>query len=131
QQGHIWRHHGDDIHDQLGDEGDGDSSERRETGKIGITTPGGIATSAGTFRVTPVISGFNPTSGAPGTSVVITGSGLRQTTKVTFGGIAATTFTVNSDTKVTAIVPPGAVTGKIAITTPGGTATSVASFTVI
>jgi len=62
---------------------------------------------------------------------VITGSGLRQTTKVTFGGIAATTFTVNSDTKVTATVPPGAVTGKIAITTPGGTATSVASFTVI
>ncbi|PYV97377.1 MAG: hypothetical protein DMG89_14705 [Acidobacteria bacterium] len=102
-----------------------------KTGKIGITTPGGIATSAGTFRVTPVISGFNPTSGAPGTSVVITGSGLRQTTKVTFGGIAATTFTVNSDTKVTATVPPGAVTGKIAITTPGGTATSVASFTVI
>jgi hypothetical protein len=49
---------------------------------------------------------------------------------VKFGGKAATTFTVNSDTQVTATVPTGAVTGKITITTPGGTATSSTSFTV-
>jgi hypothetical protein len=44
--------------------------------------------------------------------------------------VAATEFTVDSDKKVTATVPTGAKTGKIAITTPAGTATSTTSFTV-
>ena len=42
----------------------------------------------------------------------------------------ATTVVVNSDTQVTANVPAGSKTGKIAITTPGGTATSSTAFTV-
>jgi hypothetical protein len=53
-----------------------------------------------------------------------------EVTKVTFGGVAATSFTVNSDTRVTATVPAGAKTGKIAVTTKGGNATSTTSFTV-
>jgi uncharacterized protein (TIGR03437 family) len=55
---------------------------------------------------------------------------LTQTTKVTFGGMKATSFTVNSDTQVTAEVPTGAKTGKIAVTTLGGSATSKTTFTV-
>jgi hypothetical protein len=51
-------------------------------------------------------------------------------TKVTFGGVAATSFTVNSDTRVTATVSAGAKTGKIAVTTKGRNATSTTSFTV-
>ena len=54
-----------------------------------------------------------------GTSVTITGTRLKQTTKVTFDGKSAT-FTVISDTEVTADVPTGAATGKIAVTTKGG-----------
>jgi uncharacterized repeat protein (TIGR03803 family) len=100
------------------------------TGSITVTTPSGKLKSSQKFRVTPVILSFNPTSGPVGTSVVITGTSLLQTTKVTFGGVGATTLTVNSDTQVTAIVPAGAKTGKIAITTPGGTAQSATSFTV-
>jgi hypothetical protein len=45
-------------------------------------------------------------------------------------GVNATNFTVNSDTQVAASVPPGAVTGKIGVTTAGGTATSAGTFTV-
>ena len=39
-------------------------------------------------------------------------------------------FTVNSDTQVTADVPTGAVTGKIVITTNGGSVKSSTNFTV-
>jgi hypothetical protein len=65
-----------------------------------------------------------------GTPVVITGTGLTQTSKVTFNGVEAPTVTVNSDTMVTVDVPTSATTGKIAITTKGGKAISTTSFTV-
>jgi hypothetical protein len=55
---------------------------------------------------------------------------LTQATSVKFGGVKASTFTVNSNTQVTATVPSGAVTGKISIVTPGGTASSATVFTV-
>lgn len=100
------------------------------TGSVTVTTSGGTLTSNKTFRVTPQITSFTPPSGPVGTSVTITGVSLTQTSKVTFGGVAATSFTVNSDTQVTATVPSGATTGKIAVTTPGGSATSTTSFTV-
>jgi hypothetical protein len=77
-----------------------------------------------------VIKTFTPTSGTVGTSVVITGTSFLNASTVKFGGVTAAVFTVNSDTQVTATVPSGAVTGKISITTPGGTATSSSVFTV-
>jgi hypothetical protein len=79
----------------------------------------------------PSIDSFNPTSGGQGATVVITGTNLTGATSVTFGGVSSTSFTVDSAARVTAKVPPGAVTGPIGITTPKGTATSAASFTVI
>ena len=99
-------------------------------GSVTVTTPGGTLTSNKQFRVTPQILSFKPTSGPVGTVVTVTGVSLKQTTKVTFGGVKAITVTVVSDTKVKATVPQAAVTGKIAITTPGGTALSSEVFTV-
>jgi len=99
------------------------------TSSVSVTTSGVKLTSNKIFRVTPQIKSFNPTSGAVGTVVTITGVSLIQTKKVTFGGVAAT-FTITSDTQVNATVPTGAKTGKIVITTPGGTATSPGVFTV-
>ena len=101
------------------------------TGPATVTTSSGTLTSNKTFRVTPQITSFNPISGSVGTQVTITGVSLRQTTKVTFGGVAATTVTVNSDKQVRATVPSGAKTGHIAITTAGGTITSSGTFTVM
>ncbi len=100
------------------------------TGLINVVTPSGTLASNATFKVVPQIKSFTPPSGPVGTVVTITGVSLTQATKVTFGGVAATSFTVNSDTQVTATVPTGAKTGKIVITTPGGTASSSTNFTV-
>jgi uncharacterized repeat protein (TIGR03803 family) len=101
-----------------------------KTGSVEVTTPSGTLKSNVVFYVTPQITSFTPTSGVLGTSVTIMGTELTQTTEITFGGVKATTITVNSDSEVTADVPKGAKTGKIAVTTPGGTATSSGTFTV-
>ncbi|HWY54631.1 MAG TPA: choice-of-anchor tandem repeat GloVer-containing protein [Terriglobales bacterium] len=99
-------------------------------GSVTVKTSTGTVTSNHIFIVIPHIKSFNPTSGKVGTPVVITGTTFTGATKVTFGGVASTNFKGDSDTQVTATVPNGAVTGKIGITTPAGTATSSGIFTV-
>lgn len=82
----------------------------------------------------PTITSFSPTCGPVGTQVIITGTAFQDApsavSSVTFNGTAATTFTVNSDTQITATVPAGATSGPIAVTDSEGTATSTTSFTV-
>jgi GH25 family lysozyme M1 (1,4-beta-N-acetylmuramidase) len=78
----------------------------------------------------PTITSFAPISGPVGTSVVITGTNLTGVTEVRFENTNATTFTVDSNTQITAVVPSGAQTGKISVTAPWGTATSSSNFTV-
>jgi uncharacterized repeat protein (TIGR03803 family) len=100
------------------------------TGQVTVTTGTTTLTSNNTFRVTPTFPSFSPPNGTVGTPVTLTGTGLAQTTKVTFGGVAATVVTVNSDIQVTANVPTGAKTGKIVVTTKGGSVSSTTNFTV-
>ena len=102
------------------------------TGKISVTTPGGTAQSATNFTVVaaPTITSFSPTSGPIGASVTINGTAFTGATSVKFNGVSQPTFTVVSATQITAAVPAGATTGPIAVTTPGGTATSASDFTV-
>jgi hypothetical protein len=77
----------------------------------------------------PSISSFSPASGMPGTSVTVTGTNFTGATAVLLATVAANTFTVVSATSLTFIVPAGAASGPIAITTPVGTASST-TFTV-
>lgn len=78
----------------------------------------------------PTVTGFTPTSGAVGEPVTVTGTNFINVQAVTFNGVAAVDFTVQSDTTLTAVVPAGATTGKIAVTTAAGTGQSTADFTV-
>jgi RHS repeat-associated protein len=57
----------------------------------------------------PAVTGVTPSSGpdAGATPVSIAGSGFSAATAVTFGGRAATSFTVLSDRQISAIAPPG------------------------
>ncbi len=99
------------------------------TGEVTVTSPTGSMTSNRKFLVIPQVKSFSPASGTVGSGVVITGVSLTQATKVIIGGKPAA-FTLNSDTQITAVVPAGAKTGKIVVTTQGGTARSATSFTV-
>jgi hypothetical protein len=104
------------------------------TGRIAVTTPGGTGTSATNFTVTPslppTLTLFAPTSGVVGSTVTLTGTHFYGASAVTFNGAAAASFALVADTQITAIVPVGATSGPIAVTTPGGVATSAARFTV-
>ena len=99
------------------------------TGPITVTGPGCTGTSTTNFTVTALITGFSPPKGPVGTQVIISGSGFTGATAVRFNGKSAT-FTVNSDTQITATVPTGATTGPITVTGPGGRGTSTTNFTV-
>ena len=102
------------------------------SGTLTVTTPGGTGISPSPFPVTtpaPTIASFTPASGVVGTAVTLTGTDLTGTSAVSFNGTTAL-FTVSSDTSISTVVPAGATTGTLAVTTPGGTATSATSFSV-
>jgi uncharacterized repeat protein (TIGR03803 family) len=71
-----------------------------------------------------------PNFGKPGNTVEFLGQGFTGTTGVSFNGISASSFTVVFDTYLTAVVPSGATTGPVTVTTPGGTLTSNVNFNV-
>jgi len=104
---------------------------------VTATTAGGTsATSAAarfTYTPAPTVTAISPSSGATtgGTSVTITGTNLSGVTAVAIGGTAATSFTVNSATQITAVVPARAATGAVdvKVTSAGGAATLTAGFT--
>jgi uncharacterized protein YhjY with autotransporter beta-barrel domain len=101
---------------------------------VTVTTPGGTsATSAAdqyTYVAAPTVTSISPTYGptAGGTSVVITGTNFTGATAVTFGGIAATSFTVNNATSINATSPAkSAGTVDVRVTTTGGTSATSAA----
>jgi hypothetical protein len=89
-----------------------------------------VAVSAPPRPPAPTIAGFTPTGGAAGTVVTISGTNFTGATAVAFGGVPAGQFAVVSDTSISATVPTAAATGRIRVTTAGGTATSDTDFTV-
>ncbi len=78
----------------------------------------------------PTILSFTPNGTCPNTSipVFITGANFTGATKVTVGGTAVDSFTVNDSSSITAYISKG-TTGKIAVIGPDGTATSDSVFT--
>jgi hypothetical protein len=101
-----------------------------------VTTPVGV--SAGvpadlfTYQVAkPTVTGISSSSGPTtgGTQVTITGTGFTGATKVAFGAASfgpAATFTVVSDTTITATAPAEAVGARnVFVTNPGGTSVAV------
>lgn len=80
---------------------------------------------------TPTIINFSPESACinSGATVTINGTNFTGATAVTFNGVSAS-YTVISNTQISATLPNGLNTGIITVTTPNGTATSSSNFTV-
>src|SRR2546426_12341114 len=80
----------------------------------------------------PTIASFSPMSGLPGTRVTISGANFSVADLVDLSVLFNVTEAVVesvSATSIVAIVPLGATTGVLQVTTPAGTATSTSPFT--
>ena len=82
-----------------------------------------------TIVSTPSITNFTPSPVCVGASVVITGTNFIGVTAVRFNGVNASSYTVNSATQITAVVP-NTTTGLITVVTGAGTATSAGNITI-
>ena len=105
------------------------------TGPIVVTNAGGSASSNGPFTVSPstggpVITGFTPTIGTPGTPVTISGANFDSSlvnNHVRFNNVYAPVTSATS-TSIVAAVPSRTGSGRISVTTPMGKVTSSADF---
>jgi hypothetical protein len=97
---------------------------------VTVTTPSGTSTAVSadhfTYTATPVpaVTGISPSSGstAGGTVVTLTGTGFTAGNGVSFGGVAASDVTVNSDSQITVVSPPeSAGTVDVTVVSPAGT----------
>jgi uncharacterized repeat protein (TIGR03803 family) len=100
----------------------------------GSTIFGGSTPFDGTvFSFSTGLSPFvraNPDFGKGNSSVGILGNNLTGATSVTFNGTPAT-FHVVSPTYIKAVVPSGATTGAIHVTTPSGTLSTSVAFEIV
>ncbi|TMR89476.1 IPT/TIG domain-containing protein [Nonomuraea basaltis] len=81
----------------------------------------------------PVVNSVTPNQGASvgGTSVTITGSGFAGATAARFGGTPGAGFVLVSNTKITAITPPGAGTVNVTVTGNAGNSSQNVPFTYV
>ncbi|MFI1168481.1 IPT/TIG domain-containing protein, partial [Streptomyces sp. NPDC020801] len=97
--------------------------------QVTVTTPGGTSNSLPyTYVPSPTLTSAGPSQGplSAGTAVTLTGTNLTTTTAVTFGTMEAASFTVVSDTQVTATAPAGSAGPvQVTVTTSGGASNSL------
>ncbi len=80
----------------------------------------------------PTITDVSPNTGpmAGSRMVTITGTNLNGASAISFGGVAAANYTVESATQITAMTPAGSAgAADVVVTTPGGSATLADGFT--
>ena len=99
------------------------------SGTINVTSIKGTATSPGFVYESTSIKSFSPISGSPGTLITLYGRFFSNVTDVQFGGTEAGSFTIVSDSVITAIVDSGS-TGAVTVTSSDGQS-GLAGFTFI
>ena len=102
------------------------------SGAIELVTSHGPVTDNRLFTISnggPTLLSFSPLAGAVHSAVTLYGARLAGTTRVSIGGVDAPVLGSEADTVRTS-VPPGAVTGKVEVTTGSGQASAPGEFTV-
>ncbi|TML93881.1 MAG: hypothetical protein E6G03_15180, partial [Actinobacteria bacterium] len=93
---------------------------------------GGSVLSAQTFGLQPSVTSLSPSSGFAGQSITVSGTGFFGVTSVKFNGVAGTFGTVAADgSSLHVVIPAGATTGTVTVTTSGGTGASSTTFVVL
>jgi hypothetical protein len=107
------------------------------TGPVGLLTAGGpVPVPGGALTVpipaaAPVITGFVPPQGVPGTEVTLTGSGFTGATLVAYAGMPLNSirYDLDSDTQLRLRVPDDAqANGTFTVATPAGPSAETAAF---
>ncbi|MEY2498839.1 MAG: hypothetical protein QOD12_2395 [Verrucomicrobiota bacterium] len=75
------------------------------------------------YRASVIAPRITAVTTASTSQAVIEGSSFTGATRVSFSGIAATSYSVDSDTQITATLPGGAQATAVSVTTPAGIAT--------
>ena len=103
------------------------------SGPITVVARGGLATTPGSFRVTPIgapiIQSFSPAVGKPGDRITVRGLNFTNVTAVQFNGLPGA-FTELAG-NIHMVVPTNATSGPITVATQHGTTRSADSFTVL
>jgi IPT/TIG domain/PASTA domain len=85
-----------------------------------------------TLLLPPVISALSPASGSVrgGSTVTISGSNFAEVRGVSFGAVPAERFTVDSESQISAVAPPGGTLSPVtvALTTAAGSATGAFAY---
>ncbi len=95
------------------------------TGDVSVTASATATLAGFTFipLPQPVITSFLPARAGSGAVVQITGTGFNWATGVSFGGMPAASFTINSPTHITAVVGEG-TSGDVTVITYSNSATA-------
>jgi hypothetical protein len=73
-----------------------------------------------TVLAAPILTSFSPTGGPGGTKVTLTGTGFTPDAAVTFGKIPLRIVARTADTSLDVVIPAGAKSDTLTITTRGG-----------
>jgi hypothetical protein len=109
-------------YDLPGLSGDAFCADFDEDGKPDLITFSSNVSAAFLFSnpiTKPILNGFSPASGADGTVVTLTGINFNSVTGVSFGGVPAASFTIESPTVIKAVVGTGG-SGPFTLTSAEG-----------
>jgi uncharacterized repeat protein (TIGR01451 family) len=98
-----------------------------KTGPLTMTNAFGSFVTADSFYVTgsaPFVSELEPSRGPRGMEVIITGGNFASPATVRFNGVTDPTAAVTALTQIRAMVPAGALSGPVTVTTASGTSSN-------